>query len=125
MERTTQTVPNVHPSYVARMDELQHELEVTQMDNCQLTVENDRLKEVEKNLRDQLHDCERDSYRLESQLEKAYEKQDHMRSYIRKLKDQASVDTRKIIQLQEEVMALHHIPRRDVPPAFADDDQIL
>ena len=76
MERTTQTVPNVHPSYVARMDELQHELEVTQMDNCQLTVENDRLKEVEKNLRDQLHDCERDSYRLESQLEKAYEKQD-------------------------------------------------
>ena len=112
-------------NYVARMDDLSRELEQVKADLYQATKENQELKEVEKNLRDQLNDSERECYRLESALERAYNKQDAMRDFIRKLKDQGSADARKMVELYEEVLALHrqvnNLPRTvAAAPTFED-----
>ena len=128
MDKTSQTVPNIHPNYIARMDELQQDLESTRMDLHQAMQENSRLKNSEKGAREYAYDADRELSRLEAALEKAYEKNDILRMQVKRLKDRQAIDARKIIELHEEIKVLHkpylHLPTAQAPPAFADEDEI-
>ena len=125
MDNTTQTIPNVHPNYVARMDALQQDLDSTRMDLHLVEQENKRLKESENDLRDHLHDQDNELSRLERALEKAYEHIDNLKHQVCKLQRQELADTRKIVKLQEELLKLLQPtpPAAQAPPAFADEDE--
>ena len=127
MDNTTQTIPNVHPNYVARMDALQQDLDSTRMDLHLVEQENKRLKESENDLRDHLHDQDNELSRLERALEKAYERIDNLKHQVCKLQRQELADTRKRVKLQKELLKLLQpsTPAAQAPPAFADYELIM
>ena len=118
-------------NYVARMDELSRQLDAAKADLQQTMQENVRLKEVEHDLRDNLYDCDNELSRLEGSLEKEEQKNHLLRVQNKRLRQRETANGAKIIQLHEEIKALHkpylHLPAgvttAQAPPAFADEDE--